>query len=608
MIPSIYDLIFLALIGLFVAVYLIKKRRASPLLSITLPLTLVVFQISGAIATYLISRAAFSVGVSVIAGAFVGLLHIPNPDKRVSLALGAAVGGFGALALTWGAPPILAELWGMGWGVTAAVQFLHRLIGQPDGTGVPVPTAAAPAAAPAGAGITPSRAATHGSAAWGTGATAARFGHHKPGMVLGRLEGQPFRFSGHVLTCAPTGSGKGIGAVIPNLLEYPGSTLVMDIKGENYAVTARYRREVLGHRVYVIDPFRVTGPQSDACNWLDRIDPTSPDCVGESAALADCLVIPSDDDGASHFDETAKGLLQGLMLYVAGLPDPDRRTLGEVRALLTGPDLETLLHDLTQDQGYAYGIPARAARTLLDTGDRERGSILSTARRSTAFLDDPRVAECLSRSDFRLSDLKADRVTVYVVIPPAKLNANARLLRGFIGSALAALTKDTATPEYKVLFMLDEFAQLGRMTMIEDAISLVRGYGVAFWIFVQDISQLKGTYKKWQTFTANTAKVFFGTADIDTAKYISESLGKLTITYETEGGSRGFSTGGFNTGSSSSEQVTGRDLLTPDEVIRLGPARPITIIGGEPPYLLERLNYLTDPSYAGRADLNPYHA
>lgn len=192
----------------------------------------------------------------------------------------------------------------------------------------------------------------HGSAHWAITAEATARGHYQKmgyvladsyGFALGRspepMAGMDtrFRYMGHMLTCAPTGSGKGIGAVIPNLLEYPGSCVVLDIKGENYAVTSRYRRDVLGHDVWLLDPFGVTRNRSHGLNWLDRLDPDSPDVVGESTALADMLVMAdSHASGDSiHFNETAKTFLRGVMVHVATLPD-DRRHMGEVRRLLTG--------------------------------------------------------------------------------------------------------------------------------------------------------------------------------------------------------------------------------------------------------------------------------
>lgn len=470
--------------------------------------------------------------------------------------------------------------------------------------------------------------ATHGSARWGTSDEMRQGGHlvapGKPaGFALARVLDAPagvdprFRFAGHVVTVAPTGSGKGIGAVIPNLLDYPGSALVLDVKGENSAVTARARRD-MGHKVFVVDPFGVNKGEAHAFNLLDRLDPSNPECVSESAILADCLVIPDEKGGNKHFDESAKTILQGLMLHVVGLEDPTRRNLGEVRRLLTSSEDTFLatLADMAADESVAFSIPARAANTIMGMADRERGSVLSTAKVNTAFLDDPRIAAAVSRSDFDLANIKAELMTVYLVLPANKIGPNARFVRAFIGSVIAAITSSTTQPAHRVAFLLDEFGQLGYMKQIEDAVSLMRGYGLAFWVFIQDLSQLKGVYPKWQTFLANSAKTFYGTDDFDTAKYVSDSLGKATIEYETENSGRNSGTGLSGGGSSmnrgkstgTSQQLAGRELLTPDEVMRLGPERPIILVKGEYPYQLARLNYLVDAEYVGKADPNPYHS
>ena len=479
-----------------------------------------------------------------------------------------------------------------------------------------------------GAAVATVESSTHGSARWGTVEEIRKGGHlvapGKPvGFALGRVPAAPagldarFRFTGHVVTVAPTGSGKGIGAVIPNLLDYPGSALVLDVKGENAAVTARARR-ALGQAVYAVDPFAVNGDGGAAFNVLDRLDVWNPDCVSESAILADALVIAESKGDAVHFDESAKNFLQGLMLHVAGLDDAERRNLGELRRLLTTGEAEffDVLGAMAADDTAAFGIPARAANTLMGMADKERGSVLSTARRNTAFLDDPRVSAALSRSDFDLSEIKATAMTIYLVMPANRIGPNARFLRLFISSVITAITASNVQPAHRVAFLLDEFGQLGYMKQIEDSVSLLRGYGLAFWVFIQDLSQLKGTYPKWQTFLANSAKSFFGTDDYDTAKYISDSLGKSTIEFETENTGKnsgsGLSGGGgsMNRGKSTgtSQQFTGRHLLTPDEVMRLGPEKPIVLVKGEYPYQLTRLNYLVDAEYVGKADPNPYHS
>ena len=127
-----------------------------------------------------------------------------------------------------------------------------------------------------------------------------------------------------------------------------------------------------------------------------------------------------------------------------------------------------------------FEVIARTANNFIAKPEKERGSVLSTAQRHTNFLDDPRIVAALERSDFTMADLKTKAKTIYIVLPPNKLATNSRFLRGFIGLALAAITGSNIRPRLPVVFMLDEFAQLGRMAAVEDAIPLVRGYGAAF--------------------------------------------------------------------------------------------------------------------------------
>ena len=471
--------------------------------------------------------------------------------------------------------------------------------------------------APRGAEEFRSHTGTHGTASFGN-VQAAIAGHHlapsapDDAFTLGWLAvaqaGVPdarFRQGGHILTCAPTGAGKGVGAVIPNLLDYPGSAFVLDFKGENYAVTARARRQA-GHAVFLIDPFGITGGERHAMNWLDALNPEDPDVVAQAGALCEMLVVSAGREPDPHWNEAAKELLRGLLIYVAGL-DGERRSMAEVRRIVTlaEADMAEVLGDMIADPARGHRIVARAATAHINRPDRERGSVLSTLVRHTNWLDDPRLEAAFTKSDFDLRDLKRRRMTVYIALPPDRLRACLGFLRGFIGLALNAMTAVPGKPAARVAFFLDEFGQLGRMDSLVDNITILRGYGAQFWLFVQDLSQLKAVYPRWQSFIANTTLQVFGTADYDTAKYISDTLGQYTITFQTS--SEASQMGRFGQSLSQGEHRQGRALLTPDEVLRLGPEKPIVMPSGEAPYLLERINYLTDSRYVGRFDENPMH-
>jgi type IV secretory pathway TraG/TraD family ATPase VirD4 len=461
---------------------------------------------------------------------------------------------------------------------------------------------------------------THGTAHFSEAEEATAAHHLAPSAPLdafslgwlrgtGHLPDGRFRQDGHILTCAPTGAGKGIGAVIPNLLDYPGSAFVLDFKGENYAITARARREA-GQDVFLIDPFGITGAPSHGMNWLDALNPEDPDVVALAGAMAEMLVVSTGRETDPHWIETARELLRGLLIYVAGLA-AERRSMSELRTILTGSEDEwaEVLADMLADPLRGQRIVARTATTHLNRPEKERGSVLSTLVRHTAWLDDPRLARAFSRHDFDLRDLKRRRMTVYLALPPDRLRACLGFVRGFIGLALDAMTTTQGKPAQRVAFFLDEFGQLGRMDSLTDNITLLRGYGAQFWLFVQDLSQLKAVYPRWQSFLANTTQQFFGTADYDTAKYLSDALGQFTIRYRTSSQSSqtGFSIRPGSGSTGSGEHLQGRSLMTPDEVMRLGPTRPIVMISGEAPYLLDRLNYLEDAPYTGRFDPNPMH-
>jgi type IV secretion system protein VirD4 len=403
--------------------------------------------------------------------------------------------------------------------------------------------------------------------------------------------------------------------VIPTLLYTAASIVTLDVKGENYAVTHRYR-EAIGRRVVRFDPFCAEGSAGDTYNPIDWLNEFSDDAVSDSMMIAEALVIESGDDSGfgneRHWDETAKDFLRGLILYVSGL-DAQRRNLGELRRILTLPPDE-LRKVVSLMQASFNPIVQRLANGFLSLEERERSSLLSTARRHTAFLDDDRVALSLASSSFNIADLKRSSVDIYLLIPPEKMAAYSRLLRLLVSLTITAVTR--VRGDRKVLWLLDEFAQLGRMNIIENSVSLLRGFGGAFWIFVQDLAQLKAVYPKWQTFVANMSKQFFAVADYDSAKYLSDTIGEMTVQFWTTGEN---SHGGVSSGMTSSsrqygdgqavtEHLQARKLIAPDEIMSMSQDHTIVIVSGERPYVIWKLNYLRDREYQGLYDPNPLHS
>ena len=451
---------------------------------------------------------------------------------------------------------------------------------------------------------------SHGTARWGSGETL----NSSSGFELGRLNGRVLRYDGegHLITVAPTRTGKGVSAVIPNLLHYHGSVVVTDPKGENYAVTARRRRE-LGSAVHALDPFGVVGG-SASLNPFDLIEANGPDASDDAWMLADMLLVP---DGRvtdeAFWNEEARALLAGLVMHVAANAPPELRTLTHVRTLLTLPpeQFQLMLGEMTESEAVS-GLVARSAARLLQKADRERSGVISSAQSHTHFLDSPRMARVLSRSTFSLSDVKRERVSIFLVLPPERMDTYRGWMRVMTACAMLAMTRIPGPPEKRVLFLLDEFANLGRMRPVERAISLAAAYGATFWLLLQDLAQLKGTYPdQWPTFIANADVLqAFGINDWETADYMSRMTGERTIHVESQNESRGVSRGRNTSHSHSAAQTVaekGRRLLLPDEVRRLGAQDQLLFVRGGDPVLARRLDYLRDPEYIGQCDANPMH-
>ena len=375
------------------------------------------------------------------------------------------------------------------------------------------------------------------------------------GVIVGRENrkgGSLLRYSGeqHLITIAPTRSGKGVGAIIPNLLTAQRSILCIDPKGENarVAVQARLR---LGP-VDVLDPFGVSGVSSAAFNPLDGLDEESPELAEDAALLADALVYdPPGQIGEAHWNEEAKALIAGVILYVVCHENPQVRNLVTVRELLTAaPETFAAMLLMMQKSTCAGGLVARAANRHLSKTGREAAGVLSSAQRHTHFLDSRRMAAVLDHSDFRFEDLKAGTCTVFLVLPPDRLSTHARWLRLLVAQAIGALARSTARPAEPVLLLLDEFAALGRLEPLEQAFGLMAGYGLQLWPILQDLHQLSSVYgERAGTFLSNAGLIqVFNVGDVDTASWVSRSIGSMTMAYQTAGSSVSQAPGRFCSG------------------------------------------------------------
>ncbi|WP_426026157.1 type IV secretory system conjugative DNA transfer family protein [Brevundimonas sp. TSRC1-1] len=451
----------------------------------------------------------------------------------------------------------------------------------------------------------------HGSARWASEREVWVSLGGGEGLIVGRenrRNGQLLRYDGeqHLITIAPTRSGKGVGAIIPNLLTTNRSVLCIDPKGENARITlpARLRFGL----VEVLDPFGASGIPSSSFNPLDGLDPDSLELAEDAALLADALVYdPPGQTGEAHWNEEAKALIAGVILHVVCSEHPSARNLVTVRDRLTcAPEAFDDMLSVMQKSRHAGGLVARAANRHLSKSGREAAGVLSSAQRHTHFLDSQRMAAVLEHSDFRFEDLKAGVCTVFLVLPPERLSTHARWLRLLVAQAIGALAKSTDRPDRPVLLLLDEFAALGRLEPLEHAFGLMAGYGLQLWPILQDLHQLRSVYgERAGTFLSNAGLIqIFNVGDVETASWVSRSMGSGTVAYRTASSGESQSPGPMmfsqtSTSTSTTDHLVKRELLTPDEVMRLDSSLEILLRQGQAPVAALKVRYFAEGEFRG---------
>lgn len=336
----------------------------------------------------------------------------------------------------------------------------------------------------------------------------------------------------HAITIAGSGSGKGAALIIPNLHRWEGNALVIDPKGDNAEKTWQ-AREAMGQKVYVLDPFREAKKVPDrlraSCNLLDSIKPDSPTAREDIRTIADGMVIRyKADDGT--WDNGSLSVIAGLIAEV--LEDessPEEKHLPAIRQLLTlSPDAKKLLFEQMATRR-GFGNLAKAAAAVGLSTSKKAQSFIEGAVDHTEWLDSAPFAEMLSKSTFKLSELKTGNATVFLVLPPKYIADHGRFLRLFVRAALNEMM--TSRAGRPCLMILDEFFSLGHIDQIAKVPGLMREYRLHLWPFLQDLGQLTKLYGEdgAHTFFANSdAHIFFDNIDEPSLRYVSNRIGRTT--------------------------------------------------------------------------------
>jgi len=400
------------------------------------------------------------------------------------------------------------------------------------------------------------------------------FGHTNQMPNTGYVDPILYHGDGHIMTIAPTGAGKGTGCVIPALLRYSGPVIVVDPKGENVAVTARRRRE-MGHRVIVLDPLNITDFESDSLNPFDLINSDSALAIDDVAALVELTSLGQEDPRNMFWINRGKQLLVGMAMHLVHSQPPEKRTFEALRKMVNQGD-EALVETAKEMMLSSNPDVRTIAAALMIPAPETLGGYLAHAQENLEFARGPLIAEATGSTSFSLDDItRGDPLSIFIVIPPDKLESHSRLLRVWIGTLMSAIVRRRAAPDLSTLFILDEAAQLGQLPQLRQAITLLRGYGMRTWSFWQDASQLRHLYPSdWQTMVNNCkVQMSFGSTNMSASRQVAEL------------------TGSFDAAS----------------ILDLEHHEMVLLIAGDEAVIAQKPSYLTDPVFAGHFDANPLH-
>lgn len=440
----------------------------------------------------------------------------------------------------------------------------------------------------------------------------------------GRIIVEPKR---HLISVAPTRSGKNVSLITPNLLHNKRSALVIDPKGELTFLTAKRRRE-MGQSTFILDPFdefkKNYGDRTDVVEELTNFNPFSSindnQIKDKIRYIAEALIIIKGSD--PHWSESSLELTEGILALM--IEDPGiEASLPSFRSILTKPYKEieeiAIKAQFLPENSIAKRKLGRFANPDLSK-NKELCSIISTAITQTAFLDDPELIKCLSSttSKFSLDCLTEGKSgsTIYLVIPFDKLQSHGRWLRLMVSLAIRAVYRSANTLENPVLFVLDEFGNIGPLPAIANAFTMGAGRQILLWAFVQGLTQLQRDYPtEWEIFIGNSDHMtFFDIMDEFTADYVSKLLGTTTISInsglvfpEPEKNIANIHGPGFPSFRTAPTQYYSRDLLQASEIRRLPSEYGILIHRDEPPILYEKIKYFNDPLCVSLAREDPYY-
>ncbi|MCS3453837.1 type IV secretory system conjugative DNA transfer family protein [Bradyrhizobium elkanii] len=428
----------------------------------------------------------------------------------------------------------------------------------------------------------------------------------KDGLLLGRKDGKMLCFGGteHVLLYAPTRAGKGVGYVIPNLLNWPDSVVALDVKKENWDRSAGFRASH-GQEVHLFDPLDENG-RTARYNPLGYVRSDPADLYDDLQRVA-VMLFPAESRGDPFWFEAARSSFVAIGGYVAetpGLP----LTIGEIlRQLSATQDLKAHFDKIIADRKAGPSPLSRHCITALNDFLAASENTLNSVRKTvTARLGlwlNPRIDAATSTNDFDLRQLRQNPISIYLGVTPDNLDRMAPLLNLFFQQVVDLNTR--VLPEQnpkltrKVLLLLDEFPALGNVNVLAKSVAFIAGYGIRLLTVVQSPAQLRAIYgiDGARNFMTNHAvEVVFAPKEQDVANELSERIGYETVNARSRSGPKGLAMRAI------SETISEhrRALMLPQELKLLPKSKAFILGTGIPPIIADKIIYYEDKSFLKR--------
>ncbi len=446
----------------------------------------------------------------------------------------------------------------------------------------------------------------------------------------------------HILVFAPTRSGKGVSLIIPTLLTWMESALILDMKGENFALTAGFRK-LLGHKVIKFEPAAAQG--SHGYNPLEEIRLGTPQEIADTMNIAAMIVDLASASGKDQFwsSSGAEFLTAGILhvIYktkikegrIANMVDVRKELVGSGEIDFENPDAakeatNSLFRSMIEFDHQSDIINSEVrliAGKMFSMADQTRTGIIQNALYALGIFADPNIGKNVKQSDFKIHDLMNGEKPnfLYLIVNSIDIDRMKPLIRIFITQVLSNLMtemkfsdgKSVAHYKHRLLLLMDEFPAFGKMEMYENMLGYMAGYGIKSMVVVQGKMQLDKIYGENQAFFAGSSiRIAFAPNEAPTAKLISEMLGTTTILQKKTSSSSNHGVIGGNNSDSIAE--TSRPLLTPDEVSRLKsmekgwfnrmkPGDMLIFKAGHPPILGRQELYFQDKILSERAKIPP---